>query len=387
MLSITGQAVLDDGARRASVVVEGGRIARVTADPVPGALDLEDAWIFPGLIDGHVHGGAGSDFMDAEAEAVRRVLAAHARGGTTGLLATTLTASPERILDALAAVDRVAAEEPSGARILGIHLEGPYLSPRRAGAQAPEHLRHPDLAEIEGWLSAAPGRIRRVTLAPELPGAQAAVERLVAAGVTASMGHTDADYAQARAGMSWGMRAATHTFDAMTPFLHRAPGVVGAVLESPELFAEVIVDFVHVHPAAVRVLAMSRPPDRCHLVTDAMRAAGLGPGAYRLGDYEVHVAGREARLADGTLAGSVLTMAQGALNLMELGLSPQAVRDMVSLGPARALGLEGRKGRLVPGHDGDLTVIARDGRVLMTVVGGRVVHRDAALAGAADGMD
>lgn len=386
MLSITGRAVLDEGARRASVVIDGGLIARVSTDPLPRTLDLGDAWIFPGLIDGHVHGGGGADFMDARADAVERVLATHARGGTTGLLATTLTASAQQLIEALATLDRVAARAPVGARVLGIHLEGPYLSPRRPGAQTPQHLRHPDPEEIDGWLRAAPGRIRRVTLAPELPGAQAAVAQLLHAGVVASMGHTDADYDQAMAAIGWGMRAATHTFNAMPPLLHRAPGVVGAVLETPAVDAEIITDLVHVHPAAVRILARSRSPEHCHLVTDAMRAAGLGPGTYRLGDLKVQVTGREARLASGALAGSVLTMAQGTMHLMDLGLSPRAVRDMVSLGPARAMGLLGRKGRLAPGHDGDLTVIAPDGRVLLTVVEGSIVHRDDELAHVSTGL-
>jgi len=353
----------------------GERIAAVghgdaPADAGVSVRDLGGRVLAPGFIDVHVHGAAGAEFLDAGTEELAAILRLHARGGTTGLLATTVTASPER-LDA--AVRALAAASPvaDGAAILGVHLEGPYLCAKRRGAQDPRHLRAPDAAELDRLLGSAP--VRLMTLAPELPGALAAIERLVRAGAVASVGHTDATYAQAAAAFDAGATHATHLFNGMRPFHHREPGVIGAALDRPEVTCELICDGLHVDPAAMRLAQRLKGSGRTVLVTDAMRAAGLGDGRYRLGHLPVRVRDGRAELeGSGTLAGSTLTMGAAVRNAVALmGVSLGDAIRMASSTPARVLGLQARKGALAPGRDADLVVLDDDLEVSATMIAGR----------------
>lgn len=350
--------------------VEDGRIVALGEGAAGGpARDLGGAVLAPGFVDVHVHGAAGAEFLDADAGERAAILRAHARGGTTALLATTVTASRERLR---AAVDALAAAEPvaGGAALLGIHLEGPYLCERHRGAQDPEHLRAPDLAELDALLAAGP--VRLVTLAPELPGAPEAIARLVDAGVVASVGHTDATYAQAMAAFDAGARHATHLFNGMRPFHHREPGVIGAALDRDDVTCELICDGEHVAPAAIRLARRVKGVDRTVLVTDAMSATGLGDGEYRIGALPVTVRGGRAELAGtGTLAGSTLTMGAAVRNAVRLaGLSLGDALRMASATPARVLGLEASKGALARGFDADLVVLDDDLAVTATMVAG-----------------
>ncbi|HEY8346739.1 MAG TPA: N-acetylglucosamine-6-phosphate deacetylase [Symbiobacteriaceae bacterium] len=368
-------------------VVENGLVA-VSGRRIAGVWDLErepapehpaactvrvEGFLAPGYIDLHVHGGGGADFMDGDPEAVATITATHARHGTTALLATTLTATEEEILRAIRAV--VAAPR-RGARILGFHVEGPFVNTNMKGAQDPRYIRPADVAEIDRWLAAGGPDYRwHVTLAPEVEGAMAAIQHLVSRGAVVSAGHTDCTYAQLKAARDAGLRHVTHLFNGMRGLHHREPGAVGGALTLPGLTVEIIADGVHVHPAVIALAVQARGPEAVILITDAMRAAGMPDGQYRLGKLDVTVQSGEARLADGTLAGSVLTMDRAVQNMVRLvGVDLPAAVAMATLNPARLHGLEDRKGRLAPGLDADLVLLDRDLNVQATLVEGQVVY-------------
>lgn len=380
MKGIRGQLVLEDRVVAGGLRWEGGRLTEVGPEVHgPDVEDLGDVWIFPGWVDVHVHGGGGADVMDASPEAVRRVLATCAAGGATGVVATTLTAPEEHILAAIRAVRTVAEDpEPDGARVLGLHLEGPYISPKRCGAQDPRYVRDPDLQEMTRLLEAGAGLVRLMTLAPERPRAREAMLLLRRWGAVPSVGHTDATAAEVRAAVLWGARHATHCYNAMRPLHHREPGTVGAVLDADALMCELIADLIHVDAVALHLAWRAKGTGGVLLVTDAMRAAGLGDGVYRLGDLEVTVAEGAARLADGSLAGSTLSLCRAVRNMVEVvGVPLPEVGRMVALNPALQLGLAHRRGRLLPGYDADLTVVdSRRFTVRRTIVAGRTVYRE-----------
>ncbi|HUO83627.1 MAG TPA: N-acetylglucosamine-6-phosphate deacetylase, partial [Thermoanaerobaculia bacterium] len=317
-----------------------------------------DGLLVPAFVDVHVHGGAGHDFMDASEEAVEGVTRFHARNGTGSLLATTLSASGEEITSAIANIGRVKDPPREGcAEIIGIHLEGPYLAPARAGAQKPEALRDPDPAEVEAWLAAAPECRFLMTLAPERPGALALI-RQFRDRVTFSIGHTSASFLEAEEAVETGARHFTHLFNAMSPLHHRDPGVVGAALLAQEATAELIADGVHLHPATLRLAAASLG-DRAVLVTDAIRAAGAPEGTFRLLDRDVVVRDGAVRLSDGTLAGSVLTMIDAVRNMVKLaGLRLEIVLPLATHVPAGVAGAGERKGSLRIGFDADLLILS-----------------------------
>jgi N-acetylglucosamine-6-phosphate deacetylase len=365
--------VCPEGTRPGTVVVEGGRIAAVDVDAVRGAehgevVDLGERWLVPGYIDGHVHGGGGAQCNTPDAAEVAAVAGFHAHHGTTGLLATTVAAPPQELRAALGAIAGCAAPN-----LLGAHLEGPYLSPRRPGAMDPGMFLDPDRGGLERLLE--PGGVRLMTLAPELPGALELIERLARGGVVASIGHTSASDAEVRAAVRAGARAATHVFNAMPPFHHRDPATVGAVLDLPEVSCELICDGVHVDPVAMRLLYRAKGADGVRLVTDAMAAAGMPDGEYRLGGRPVTVNGGRAVLKGGaSIAGSTLTMeaaVQNAVRLLEVPVQ-EAVR-MASTNPARLLGLERQKGEIRTGLDADLLVLDERLAVKATMVAGEWV--------------
>ena len=338
------------------VTIAAGRITDLkTAASAEGA-ERVGGLIVPGFIDMHIHGGDGADFMDGNAEANETILRFHARHGTTALAATTLSASVRDLHAAVTAIAATAHDETDGAEICGIHLEGPYINMKNAGAQDPGSIRPADAHELTALLALAP-RLRWIlTLAPEIPGARTIIEQFKNR-VVFSIGHTSADHADAVAALEWGATHFTHLFNAMTGMHHREPGVVGAALASADATAELIADGIHVHPAVLRVAA-SLLGHRAVLVTDAMRACGLADGRYKLYDYDVTVAEGSARLANGTLAGSVLTMSQAVQNMVELaGLPIDKVIPLATEVPARILGVADRKGKLEKGYDADLVVL------------------------------
>lgn len=331
-------------------------------DVVIGASTLEshggDGVILPGFVDVHVHGGGGADFMDGTREAVDTVTAFHARHGTAALAATTLSASRENITQAIRAVaDSQKRLHHEAAEIAGVHLEGPYLNPKRSGAQDRGSIRQADLHELDEWLHMAPRLRWMMTVAPEVEGVLPLLEKHRRE-VLFSIGHTEANLAEALQAVQLGARHYTHLFNAMPPLHHREPGVVGAALISPECTVELIADGIHLHPVLLQTVARMMP-DRVVLVTDAMRAAGLRDGTYKLHQYDVTVADGAARLSNGALAGSTLTMIRAVQNMVELaGLPLQQVIPLATENPARLLQIEMRKGKIEIGYDADLVVIS-----------------------------
>ncbi len=355
---VRGGRLVDASGERAGtdLGVANGRIVNsVDTDLV---IDVDGAIITPGFLDVHTHGGGGYNLHTTDPDEIRAYARWAPSSGTTSFLAGVVGvpgAMPEGQLRAAAD----ATENPGpGAEPLGIHMEGPYINVERRGAHDPSWLRMPDEAETTRILDLSRGHLRLVTIAPELPGADRMIRTLVDAGITLSIGHTDATYEQARDALSLGITHATHCFNAMRPLLHRAPGPLGAVIEAESVRGELIGDGVHVHPAAMRALIGALGPERVVVVTDALTAAGLPSGAVlEFAGQEATVEGGVARLADGTITGSVLTMAQALCNLVTLAAVPlpEAV-GMLSRNPARAAGVDGRKGMLAPGHDADLLV-------------------------------
>ncbi len=320
----------------------------------------ERGLIVPGFIDIHVHGGNGEDFMDASPEVLDKITFFHSTQGTTAMLATSMTAPKERLDSVLAEVDRYRSGDMPYAQLEGVHLEGPFFSPKWPGAQNPEHIILPDVSWLEAWEKQYPGLIRQVTLAPERKGALEVISWLREQRITAALGHTDATYEEVERAVEAGLHHAVHTFNAMTPLHHRLPGAAGAVLSDPRISAEVIADGIHVHPAAISILAqLKQHNDQLVLITDAMSAAGLDDGEYKIGDLPVIVKHGEARLKDGgALAGSTLTMIRGFRYLVqEVGLSLNAASRAASLTPARLLGIDHRTGSLAQGKQADIVLL------------------------------
>ncbi|MBU8812125.1 N-acetylglucosamine-6-phosphate deacetylase [Mycolicibacterium goodii] len=328
--------------------------------PAPADLELGAVTVVPGFVDTHLHGGGGGNFSAATGDESATAVALHRAHGSTTLVASLVTAGPE---DLLRQVGVLAAQVRAGL-IDGIHLEGPWLSTQRCGAHQPSLMRDPDPDEIGRVLDAGEGTIRMVTIAPERPGALAAVEQFVDAGVVAAVGHTEATYEQTRDAIAAGATVGTHLFNAMRPIDRREPGPVIALTEDPRVTVEVIVDGVHLAPAIYRHVTRAVGPQRVSLITDAMAATGMSDGVYRLGPLDIDVVAGVARVAGSdTIAGSTATMDQVfRLAVTHCGLPRDealmlAVRQ-ASVNPARALGLQ--VGGLAPGARADLVVLDAD---------------------------
>lgn len=336
-------------------------------------VDGEGLVAMPGFIDIHVHGGDGADTMDADPEALRTMARFHATHGVTAMIPTTWAAPEAELAKVMEAVVAATGPVKGGATILGVHLEGPWISPARAGAQDPAHIRPPDLDEALRLYANAP--VRMVTVAPEEPGAHELIAGMAARRVEVSLGHTEASFEDMATAVRLGARHVTHTFNAMPPLGHRRPGALGAALTFPELQCEVIADNVHVHPAAVGLLARAKGPAGTVLVSDAIRAAGRPDGPVDLGGRVASCCGGAVRLEDGTLAGSALTLDVAVANFRAAtGWSWPDVARAAAGNVADSFALFG-KGRLVPGADADIVLLDSDGNVRMTVIVGRVVYR------------
>jgi N-acetylglucosamine-6-phosphate deacetylase len=360
-----GRVVTPNGVREVDVVIRGEQIVAVEPPRARSedaeVVDLAGRWALPGFVDLHVHGGDGAQCNTAAADDVQRVARFHARHGTTSLLATTVAAPIDDLLAALAAIRAAAAAPaPGAAEVLGAHLEGPFLSPRWPGAMDATHFVAPDLAVADRLL--AGGGVRMLSLAPELPGALELVRAAAAAGVVVSMGHTGATYAEASAAVAAGARAATHVFNAMRPFHHREPGVLGAAFDLDSITCEVICDGVHVDAAAMRLLMRAKGPTRTALVTDAIEATGMPDGDYRLGARPISVVrGRATLPGSETIAGSTLTMGRALRSAVELcGVAVEDAARMASTTPAALLGIADRKGVLAAGRDADVAILDPD---------------------------
>lgn len=380
-LVAAGTVVAGDTVHRPGwVEVQSRRIVGVGAGtpPRPADTQLLDATVVPGFVDIHVHGGGGGSFTSGDQEQAVRAVQFHRSHGTTRMLASLVSAPASELLRSVTAL----ADLVDDGILAGIHLEGPYLSTGRCGAHDPVALRDPDAAEIGRLLRAGRGTIKMVTLAPERPGGLQAVRQLADAGVTVAVGHTDADYRTTRDAIEAGARVATHLFNAMPPVHHRDPGPVVALLEDPRVVLELIADGTHLHPALVRQVVTAAGVHRVALVTDAMSAAGMSDGGYRLGSLDVEVSGGTARLTDGTIAGSTTTTsalfatALGALHGAEPLVSASV---MTAAAPAAAVGLDG-VGALLPGCRADLVVLDADGQLAAVMRDGSWIDRPALAA-------
>lgn len=378
MLIDCGALALHDRIERnRRVLIEDGVIRAIAAHlDAPADATVIDARahiVLPGFIDIHVHGAMDADTMDARPEALQTMARFFAAHGVTGFLPTTMTAPRERIEAAIENVKQAMTGPPApgAARILGIHVEGPFINPKQCGAQPVEFMRPADPHEYRPWLES--GSVRLITVAPEVDGAMHLIEDAQRFGVAVAIGHTDATYAQAQAAFAAGANQATHTFNAMRGLHHREPGALGAVMANDAVYAQLICDNVHVHPAAMNVLYKCKGADRLVIITDAMEATGLGDGEFTLGAQRVFVREGVAQLEGGALAGSTLTMDAAFRNIIAAtGCSLAEASRMCSASPARAAGVGDRKGRIAPGYDADLVILDAALRVVKTIVGGRV---------------
>lgn len=353
----------------AVIVVQGSKISAVGQR---GKVDLprnarevrvDRKTVVPGFVDVHIHGAGGHDVMEGTRAALEIISATVAAHGTTSLVATTVTASEKETGTSVAGIaqfilntSQYAARELS-AEVLGIHFEGPFISPTRRGVHPAKWIVPPSAEVLAELLREARGTALVLTLAPELPGALELISTARQAGLVVSLGHTDATYEQAQAAIEAGATHAAHVFNAMRPFSHRGTGVIGAVLTSPKVSAELIADGVHVDEAAMRMLVELKTPERTILVSDGISATGMPDGKYQLGMFEVKVSAGVARNAEGKLAGSTLTLDRALRNMVALGVPLASALRMVTANPARQIGLGGRKGVLAPGADADLVFL------------------------------
>ncbi|MGM9957229.1 MAG: N-acetylglucosamine-6-phosphate deacetylase [Peribacillus sp.] len=338
---------------------------------------LPDYKVIPGMIDIHIHGVNGADTMDATQEALKRMAAALPMEGTTSFLATTMTQEPEAIENALMnAGQYIDDHQPPGmAEIVGIHLEGPFVNPKMAGAQPAQYMIDPDIHIFKKWNELSNDHVKVVTLAPEQPGGSELIRYLKEHGIVASIGHSDATYDEVDQAISDGATQVTHLFNQMKGLHHREPGVAGAALLRDELKAEMIMDGIHVRPEIIKLAYKQKSKEGLLLITDSMRAKCLKNGTYDLGGQDVTVKDGKAVLADGTLAGSILKMGQAVKNLLSYTNCPlEDAIEMAALNPAKQLQLDDRKGSIKVGKDADLVILNEENEVVMTICRGEMAY-------------
>ena len=360
------------------LVLNSGKIQDIIKTPSANApiIDAGNHIVAPGFIDIHVHGAMGSDTMDASAQSLTTMAQFFAAHGVTSFLPTTMTAPSAEIASALAAVlaavGQVMNKQGAGeAQILGAHVEGPFINPARCGAQSPEFMRPADPAEYLPWFES--GVVKLITVAPEMPGVMALIADATRHRVIVAIGHTDASYEQAQTAFAVGANQCTHTYNAMRGLHHREPGALGAVMANASVYAQLIADNIHVHPGAMAALYRCKGADKLVVITDAMEATGQGDGEFKLGAQRVFVRDGIARLMDGTLAGSTLTMDVAFRNtIAATGCSLIEASRMCSHTPACAIGLGERKGLIAPGYDADLVFLDQDLRVVRTWAGAEI---------------
>ncbi|WP_442596234.1 N-acetylglucosamine-6-phosphate deacetylase [Neobacillus sp. D3-1R] len=360
----------------------------VEVGETPSVIEMGEVEVFsfpeqyalvPGFIDLHIHGAGGADTMDATQEALSTMAAILPKEGTTSFLATTMTTAVDDIEKALGNVaNYISSSNPLGkAEVLGIHLEGPFISPKRVGAQHPQYILEPNIDLFKKWQVIANQLIKLVTLSPECHGGMELTSFLKETGVVASIGHSDATYSEVKEAIQAGVSHATHLYNQMRELHHREPGVIGAVLMNDEIKSEIIVDGVHSRPEMVRFAFKNKGSQGLILITDAMRAKCLGEGIYDLGGQEVTVTSEKATLKDGTLAGSILKLKDACQNMMKFtGCTLQEIVQMASENPAKQLGIFDRKGSIKPEKDADLVVLDEKGEVKLTFCRGVLAYHN-----------
>ncbi len=375
---MTPDRVILDGV----VLVEGSRIlevgsraaVRFSGDEFE-VMNHPRQLLAPGFIDVHIHGALGRDVMEGTGEALEVISGFLAAHGTTSFLATTMTASPIATLRAVEALGRQVDRPLPGARMLGLHLEGPFINPEKRGAHPSEHIRLPSTLIFEQLLARSGRQVKLMTLAPEVDGGLELIEFARSRGVVVSLGHSNATLEETMAAIDLGAANATHLFNAMRSFSHRDPGILGAVLTAQQVWAELIADGVHVSPAAVELCLRCKGAGKILLISDAVSATGMPEGQYRLADGEISLSEGVCRTPEGTLAGSILTQDQALRNLVRWSRLPvQTVLGMLTRNPAQSLGIADSKGSLAAGKDADMVLLDENLGVHTTIVQGEVSH-------------
>jgi N-acetylglucosamine-6-phosphate deacetylase len=379
--ALKGNVILPDRILiKGIVLVEGKRISGVYSqkdkfsDKEADLYDFADNFISPGLIDMHIHGALGKDVMDCEIESLKKIAFHLSKCGVTGFMSTTASSSLRSLLEAVETIQRTEKSQlPS--EPLGIYVEGPFLNIKRKGAQDPSFIRGMNEDEIHHIIKAVKGLKTIISMAPEVNDNMNFINTLKENGMTVAIGHSDATYQQAIESFEKGITHATHLFNAMSGYHHREPGVVGAVFDSPEVTAEIIADGIHLHPSALRLVFSRKGTDKICLITDSIKAAGMGDGILSMGNLKIEVKGNEARLAESNvLAGSVLTLNRAVKNALEwIGVPVNQAVNMASLNPARVLGLDKEMGSIQDGKYANLAIFDRHFNVVETVLKGKSV--------------
>ena len=356
MLYKNGYIFIDGRFVRGSFRVEGGKFTQVLDSiPAQDGVDLDGAYVIPGLVDVHTHGNSGADFSDGDYEGLGSIARYLAENGITSFAPASMTLPYETLETAFKTGSRLQEEKPAGcARIMGIQMEGPFFSEKKKGAQNGAYLKKPDFEAFKRLFDGCDGLVKIVDLAPELSGSEAFI-RKAAKLCTVSVAHTDAAYEDAKMAFDAGATHLTHLFNAMPSIHHRKPGVIGAASENENVQAELICDGMHVHPSSVR-MAFRLFPGRICLVSDSLRCCGMPDGEYELGGQQVFLQGGIAKLADGTIAGAAANLYEGMKNAVEFGISKEEAILSATLNPAKALGCEEEIGTIAPGKRADFVI-------------------------------
>ncbi len=345
-----------------TLYTEGGRFALSSSEDT--ILDAESCYVIPGLIDIHFHGCVGHDFSDASSEGLAAIAEYQLSQGVTSICPASMTLSPQMLRDICGCGRDYSQRTPSGgSRLVGINLEGPFISNAKRGAQNPDFIRQADFALLKELQECAGGLVKLVTLAPETEGARDFIRQVKDSwlrDISISLGHTQSDYETAIQAFASGADHVTHLFNAMPGFTHRAPGVIGAAFDTPGCFAEIICDGIHIAPSAIRAAFAMFGKERIVLISDSMRATGLSDGRYTLGGLQVQVSGRHATLEDGTLAGSVTNLLDCLRCAVSMGISLEDAVQCASLNPARSIGIDGTFGSLEPGKAADFLLLDKE---------------------------
>lgn len=338
-------------------------------------IDVSGKKILAGFIDLHIHGGIGYDVMDAKYESLNGISIHLAKHGVTSFCATTRTAAIEDILNALRNINNTIKKGTEGANILGAYVEGPFINNERRGAQNEKYIIEPDVKIVDKLIEASNNNIKVITLAPEKDINGIFVKYVTQKNIKVSLGHTNATYDEMKNAVDHGASIAVHTFNGMKGFHHREPGALGEVFLDDKLYAELTCDFIHSHPASVKILIKLKGTEKIVLISDAMLATGLGNGEYMLGNRKYIVNNGIARISDGSLAGSTITLDKAIMNLIKLKVPLFEAVKMASLNPAKAIGIDDKKGSIEVGKDADIVILDNDLSVSMTIVNGKTVYK------------